>query len=68
MAAAALRGGLRDGAMILASDPETLPAIGLTRTTWRPLPGGTIRQAFQSSTDGGKTWGTSFDGFYTKAK
>ena len=51
-----LRGGLRDGAMVLVSHPDTLPAIGLNRATWRPTP------------DGGKTWTVSFDGFYSKAK
>ena len=52
----------------LGSDPDTLPAIGLTGTTWRPRPDGTIRQTFESSTDGGKTWGASFDRVYTIAK
>jgi hypothetical protein len=63
-----LRGGIRDGAMILTSHPDTLPAIGQTRVTWRPLPEGGLRQTFESSTDGGKTWTVSFDGFYKKAK
>lgn len=61
-----LRGGLRDGAMVLTSHPDTLPSIGLTRATWRPLPDAGVRQMFESSTDGGKTWTTSFDGFYRK--
>ena len=62
-----LRGGIRDGAMVMTSHPDTLPSIGLTRATWRPMPGGGVRQTFESSTDGGKTWAVSFDGFYTKA-
>ena len=62
-----LRGGIRDGAMVMISHPETLPSIGLTRATWRPLPDG-LRQTFESSRDGGKTWTVSFDGFYQKAK
>jgi hypothetical protein len=61
-----LRGGLRDGAMILSSHPDTLPSIGLPRATWRPLPDGRVRQTFESSADGGKTWTVSFDGFYGK--
>lgn len=61
-----LRGGLRDGAMVLSAHPDTLPSIGLTRATWRPLPDGRVRQTFESSSDGGKTWTVSFDGFYTK--
>jgi len=62
-----LRGGIHDGAMVLASHPDTLPAIGLTRATWRLLPDGRVRQTFESSTDGGKTWTVSFDGFYKKS-
>jgi hypothetical protein len=62
-----LRGGIRDGAMVMTSHPDTLPSIGLTRATWRPLPDGGVRQTFESSRDGGKTWTVSFDGFYKKA-
>lgn len=61
-----LRGGLRDGTMVFSSHPDTLPAIGLTRLTFRPLPDGRVRQTFEGSTDGGKTWTVSFDGFYKK--
>jgi hypothetical protein len=61
-----LRGGIHDGAMVLSSHPDTLRSIGLTRVTWRPLPDGRVRQTFESSSDGGKTWTVSFDGFYKK--
>ena len=61
-----LRGGIRDGAMILSAHAETLPSIGLTRVTWRPLPDGGVRQTFETSRDGGKTWTVSFDGFYKR--
>jgi hypothetical protein len=63
-----LRGGIRDGAMVMSSHPDTLPSIGQTRVTFRPLPDGRVRQTFEGSTDGGKTWTVSFDGFYSKAK
>jgi hypothetical protein len=63
-----LRGGIEDGAMVLSSQPETLPSIGLTRATWRALPDGRVRQTFESSTDGGKTWTASFDGYYSRVK
>jgi hypothetical protein len=62
-----LRGGIRDGAMVMVSHPDTLPSIGHNRATWRPLPDGGVRQTFESSTDG-KTWTVSFDGYYKKAK
>jgi hypothetical protein len=61
-----LRGGIHDGAMILTSHPDTLPSIGQTRVTFRPLPDGGVRQTFEGSTDGGKTWTVSFDGFYKR--
>jgi hypothetical protein len=61
-----LRGGLRNGVMVMTSHPDTLPSIGMTRATWRPLPDGRLQQTFESSTDGGKTWAVSFDGFYRK--
>ena len=61
-----LRGGFADGAMVMTSHPDTLPSIGMSRATWRPLPQGGLRQTFESSTDGGKTWTLSFDGVYKK--
>ena len=61
-----LRGGIRDGAMVLASHRDSLPSIGQTRVTFRPLEDGRVRQTFESSSDGGKTWTVSFDGFYKK--
>jgi hypothetical protein len=61
-----LRGGIRDGAMVMSAHPDTLPSIGLTRATWRPLPDGGVRQTFETSRDGGRTWTVSFDGFYKK--
>jgi hypothetical protein len=61
-----LRGGLREGAMVMTSHPETLASIGLTRVTWRPLPAGGVRQTFEVSRDGGKTWTVAFDGYYKK--
>jgi hypothetical protein len=63
-----MRGGIRDGAMVMTGHPDSLPSIGLTRVTFRPLPDGRVQQTFESSTDGGKTWTVTFDGFYKKAK
>jgi hypothetical protein len=36
------------------------------RITWTPLPGGGLRQTWEQTTDGGKTWTVSFDGKYVK--
>jgi hypothetical protein len=63
-----LRGSLRDGAMVMTSHPDSLPSIGQTRVTFRPLPDGGLRQTFEGSSDGGKSWTVSFDGFYKKGK
>ncbi len=63
-----LRGGLIDGSMVLEGtvhyyrDGKTNPMRG----TWTPLPDGRVRQHFEHSTDGGTTWTTWFDGFYSQ--
>jgi hypothetical protein len=64
-----LDGGLRDGTMELSG--VTTGADGtqtLHRIRWTPL-GGTpaaVRQLWESSTDGGKTWAVAFDGKYER--
>lgn len=58
-----LEGGLKDGNMVLSSDPSATP---LQRVTWTPLPDGQVRQLWESSPDGGATWNTVFDGMYSK--
>jgi len=63
-----MRGGIQNGAMVLTGSPDSLPTIGLQRVTFRPLDDGRVRQTFESSSDGGKSWTASFDGFYKKAK
>ena len=40
----------------------------INRVTWTPLPDGRVRQFWQTSNDGGKTWTAGFDGFYSKKK
>lgn len=60
-----IEGGLRDGAMVLEGaltnpDGTTQPYRG----TWTPNPDGSVRQFLEISEDGGKTWGTWFDGKY----
>ena len=36
------------------------------RTTLTPLPDGRVRQFFEQSNDGGETWSTWFEGFYSR--
>jgi hypothetical protein len=48
--------------MVLAS----APGKSVNRVTWQPLPDGRVRQHWEASEDGGTTWKTAFDGYYTK--
>jgi hypothetical protein len=63
-----IRGGLTDEGMLLVGTMHTvgtdttIPFRGL----WTLLPDGRVRQFFEQSADDGKTWTTSFEGFYTR--
>ena len=59
-----LDGNLVDGAMVLSSAASDSPR---NRITWRVLPDGRVRQLWETSSDNGTTWKTSFDGYYEKA-
>lgn len=63
-----LRGGLRDGAMVLEQEGPNPAGAGVLRqrVTWTPKPDGRVRQLWETSTDGGRTWSSSFDGWYAK--
>lgn len=64
-----LYGGLVGGKMVLSGEaPQTGGVRQLERITWTPNPDGTVRQHWEQSTDGGKTWTTAFDGLYRKQK
>ncbi len=62
-----IRGGLGDNGMMLTGtihyvvNGTTAPFRGL----WTPLPDGRVRQFFEQSNDGGDTWSTWFEGFYS---
>lgn len=63
-----LKGGLVDGRMVLAGeqdkpDPQT-GVVQRERITWTPNTDGSVRQLWETSKDGGKTWTVSFDGLY----
>ena len=64
-----LEGGLKDGAMALsdASTPGRKPGAPLNEIRWTKNDDGTVRQHWQSSADGGKTWKTAFDGKYVRS-
>lgn len=58
-----LIGGFEDDKMVLSSaDPDKVP---FDRITWTPLEGGKVRQVWEQSTDGGKTWTEAFEGVYS---
>ena len=62
-----LIGGLKDGAMVMeGTTPGPNGTQVLNRVTWTPLPDGRVRQHWQTSPDAGKTWTTTFDGYYSK--
>jgi hypothetical protein len=64
-------GGLKDGSMVLE---ETRPGVTHPgkmvhhKITWTPLPSGDVRQHWEVSLDGDKTWKTLFDGRYVRKK
>jgi hypothetical protein len=71
-----LNGRFADGAMRLASDAvsdahDTDPGSDarrgtLDRITWTPNADGTLRQLWEQSTDGGRSWTIAFDGVYRR--
>jgi hypothetical protein len=58
-----LEGQFADGRMVLSSSVHPIQRI-----TWSPQSDGSVRQLWESSKDGGKTWSTAFDGKYVKKK
>jgi hypothetical protein len=62
-----LSGTFADGKMTLASAPRTTGSgVDVQRITWSKNGDGTVRQVWESSTDGGKTWTVAFDGTYRR--
>ena len=63
-----IRGGLTDEGMLLEGTIHYV-ANGTTapfRALFTPLPDGRVRQFFEQSNDGGDTWFTWFEGFYSR--
>jgi hypothetical protein len=65
-----LEGGLRDGRMVMQTrpSPDAKADAAVHRITWSPESGGSVRQVWETSKDGGKTWSTLFDGTYVKTR
>lgn len=63
-----LEGGLRNGAMILEGETVGPEGSTLQRITWTRVEEGPdrVRQLWESSTDGGRSWRVVFDGLYRR--
>jgi hypothetical protein len=64
-----LKGKLVGKEMVLSGTRPTAgqpDQVTIDRVTWTPLANGTVRQLWESSTDGGGTWTTAFDGLYAR--
>jgi hypothetical protein len=60
-----LSGTFADGTMVLASAPrQTDAGVDVQRITWSKAGERNVRQVWESSSDGGKTWTVAFDGLY----
>lgn len=63
-----LDGGVVDGKMVLSGRRLSRRGTWVTdRIVWTPEANGDVRQVWQLSPDGGKTWQPVFDGTYVRA-
>ncbi|HEY3202970.1 MAG TPA: hypothetical protein VGL03_04850 [Thermoanaerobaculia bacterium] len=60
-----LTGELKGGKMLLEGEGPSRDGTLQNRISWSKLSNGRVRQLWESSKDGGKTWKTVFDGTYT---
>ena len=63
-----LAGGLVDGNMVLMGEHDVGGKPTVEKITWTPNADGSVRQHWEQSTDGGKTWTDAFDGLYRRKK
>ena len=61
-----LAGGLVDGKMVLTGSHLVRGQTLIERISWTPNADGTVRQFWEQSRDGGKTWQPAFDGLYRR--
>ncbi|HYE69919.1 MAG TPA: hypothetical protein VD932_00160 [Aquabacterium sp.] len=67
----ALAGGWDGQRMVLSGESADAKRPGLRlldRIAWTPQADGSVRQLWERSEDGGKTWATVFDGRYVRVK
>ncbi len=66
-----LAGGLRGQTMVLESREPHPDKPGVTldqRISWSVQPDASVRQLWETSEDGGKTWSVAFDGKYVRRR
>ena len=61
-----LAGNFDGKAMVMSGERETPQGRVWNRITWTPLAAGRVSQQWDTSSDGGKTWKTTFLGYYTR--
>jgi hypothetical protein len=61
-----LEGGLKDGRMLMTGEMTEGGKHVQDRMSWAPGKDGKIRQLWETSSDGGKTWQIIFDVYYSK--
>lgn len=63
-----LKGGLKDGKMVLEDRIEGDTQKAINKIAWEEEAGGSVRQTWSISRDGGLTWIVAFDGEYKPKK
>ncbi len=63
-----LDGGYFEGKMVLSGERPSRDGSGISlhRISWAPLEDDTVRQLWEVSKDGGKSWSVLFDGLYER--
>jgi hypothetical protein len=63
-----LRGGMQGKSMVLEGEHAPGGKARRERITWTPNADGSVRQLWEQSSDGGKSWSAVFDGLYRRSK
>lgn len=63
-----LSGGIEEGSMVLQGEMTDEEGPIAHRITWTPVAEDEVRQLWESTRDGGKTWSVVFDGRYLPAE
>jgi hypothetical protein len=61
-----LNGAYTDGKMVLSGEQKDTSGTTIQRITWTPTGKDLVRQLWEASADGGKTWTVQFDGRYRR--